>query len=160
MTRDEWRTLAKHMKMFYKKSKDFLNTEEEVDAWFAFAMDMDFKQAKQAVKRIIEKSVYPPGIAEIKASYDELTKEHQDEKRQIKEIYKEMENYYPACLRDEDRLEAFYFALKSSKDGKPIECAKRIKKAVIQAVMDAEKSDTDNLPPLSECIRKCINGKH
>ena len=157
MTKNEWYTIAKHMKIYYKKSKDFLATEEEVSAWYAFFMDMDFSLTKKAIGKIIGISPYPPSIADIKLQYEELAHKNQMNVREIREIYKEMVNYYPVCLRDKDGIEAFQTALKTLDDKNPIDRAKKIKKAVIQAVKDVERGNTDNLPILSECIRKCID---
>lgn len=153
MTRDEWDELSKHMKLSFPKAKTFMETTEEKNLWYGLAMDMDFKQAKQAAWRIIKTSIYPPSIAEFQASYDYITHENQRKNRELKEIYKAMESYYPVYLRDEHRLEAFRNALKSHPDKDPMEYARWLGKRVIRAVQDAERGKTDSLPPLSECIR-------
>lgn len=157
MTKNEWYTIAKHMKLYYKRSKDFLATEEDVIAWYGFFMDMDFDLTKKAIGKIIGISPYPPSIADIKLQYEELAHKNQMNVREIKEIYKEMVNYYPVCLRDKDSAKAFQMAFNSLDDKNPIDRARKIKKAVIQAVKDVERGNTDNLPILSECIRKCID---
>lgn len=158
MTREEWIEMSKHVKRAFSKHQYFLEDSDDVELWYSLMRDLDFNQAKKAFWRYMEDNKFPPAIADIKLIYAEIDAEKDRERQQVREIYKSMENYYPACLRDDDRFAAFTNALKTLDGDNTIDKARIIKKRVIQAVKDVETGDMDNLPKLSECIRKCING--
>lgn len=157
MTNEQWWELAKHIKAAFPNDKRFMSSKEDAMVWYNVAHGWDYEICKTAIWDCIKGSKYPPAISEIETAY-QMEKAKQDSlNSQIREIYKSMENYYPVCLRDEGRVKTFSDALKSVRGSKAIDKAQEIKKRVIKAVEDAEKSGEDGLPTLSECIRKCIH---
>jgi hypothetical protein len=157
MTREQWIELAKHIKTAYPNNSSFMQTEENAAIWYNLVMNWSYEDCKAAVWKHIKESNYPPSLHELKACYEIRREEITDYNRRIKDSYREMENYYPECLRDSDSKKTFVNALKQVKQEKRIKYALKIKEAVIGRVMDAERGNTDNLPSLSESIRSCFD---
>lgn len=158
MTNEQWWELAKQIKAAFPKDQHFMAKKEDAMVWYNVAQSWEYEIAKNAIWDCIKGSNFPPSISEIETAYQYEKSKQDNLNSQIREIYKSMENYYPVCLRDEDRLKAFSNALKTMEGNDTVNKARTIKKRVIQAVEDAERGDIDNLPTLSECIRKCIDG--
>jgi len=157
VTRDQWWELAKHIKTAFPKDKSFMHTPESVDIWYNLVYEWEYDICKQAVWDCIQKSNFPPSIAELKDAYDIRRSKHDELNRNIRDIYTEMENYYPECLRDKDRIKTFRNAVKTVSNDKVIVYAKKIQTGVIERVRQAEKGDIDSLPTLSECIRSVVD---
>lgn len=158
MTNKQWWELAKHIKMAFPHDKHFMSSKDDAMIWYNVATEWDYEIAKKAIWDCIKGSKYAPAISDIDTAYKTEKAKQDSLNSQIREIYKSMENYYPVCLRDEDRVKTFSNAIKTMDGNDTVDKAKKIKKRVIQAVEDAERGDIDNLPTLSECIRKCIDG--
>lgn len=158
MTKDEWMEIAKHIKTAFPNDKNFMATQENAEIWYNLVMNWSYADCKAAVWSHIRHSNYPPSLKELKDCYDIRRAEVDDFGRRIKDIYRDMENYYPEALRDErNSHQAFSHALKHVKREKAIKYALMIKQAVIGRVMDVERGDTDDLPLLSESIRSVVD---
>jgi len=158
VTNKQWWELAKHIKMAFPHDKHFMSSKDDAMIWYNVATEWDYEIAKKAIWDCIKGSKYAPAISDIDTAYKTEKAKQDSLNSQIREIYKSMENYYPVCLRDEGRINAFSDALKKIDGKDTVDKALKVKKRVIRAVEDAEKSGKDDLPTLSECIRKCIDG--
>lgn len=157
MTKDEWMEIAKHIKTAFPKH-DFMKEKEDAEIWYNLVMNWSFVDCKAAVWNHIQHSNFPPSLHELKECYDIRRAEVEDFGRRVKEIYRDMENYYPEVLRDETNShQAFSHALKHIKKEKVIKYALEIKQGVIGRVMDVERGNTDELPLLSESIRSVVD---
>ena len=157
MTKEQWMELAKHIKTAFPKDRTFMASQEDAEIWYNLVMDWSFEDCKSAVWKHINNSNFPPSLHELKACYDMRRQEVEDFNKRIREIYREMANYYPECLRDKDSHEAYKNALKQVGRKQAIECAIRLRETVIGRVMSVERGNSDDLPPLSECIRSCFD---
>lgn len=158
MTYEQWDEISKFMKSYYGKFKHFLSEKRERNVWYGYFQRMDYDMGMKAVNMCFAKCNYPPTLQQIMETYNELTSERQAYSKQVYEIYREMETYYPMSLRDDGRIEAFKAVLKDVKPSEIMSTARLIHNRVIGRVKDAERGDIDNLPVLSECIRECADG--
>jgi hypothetical protein len=157
VTNEQWWELAKMIKSAFPHDQHFMASKEDAMVWYNVAESWEYDIAKIAIWDCIKASKFPPAISELETAY-QMQKSKQDSvNNQIREIYKAMENYYPVCLRDEDRVKTFSAVLKEVDGREAVEKALKIKKRVVKAVEEAEKSGKDDLPTLSECIRRCTN---
>lgn len=154
MNKTEWYELAKHARAAFKV-KDFLENDRKCDIWLEYVKFMDFKIAKHAMKNFILTSKYPPSISEYIEMYNSLVDKSKDANLQIKMIYKNMESYYPMCLRDDEAKQTFIDTIKDDNPEKAIENAMTISNGIISCVKSMEKKGRDDLPTLSKCIREC-----
>lgn len=157
VTRDEWNILKGYLTEYYQKYRHFLTKDKECEVWFGYFAKMDYEIGKDAVNMSFARCSYPPTIQQILEIYKEIVEDRQAQNKQVYEIYREMETYYPMSLRDDDRIEAFKTAISSVESHQRINTARLIHNRVIGRVKDAERGNVDNLPVLSECIRECVN---
>ena len=155
MTQEEWLKLASYMKSHYSEFKHFLANDKEMDIWRGFFFKMDFNLGKRVAEMCIFRCSYPPKLTEAVAFRDEILSEQKATSKQIYQIYREMEAYYPMSLRDEGRIEAFKTAIKAVDKSEAVNTARKIHNRVINRVEDAERRGANDLPVLSECIREC-----
>ena len=155
MTEDQWKVLAKYLKSHYESFRTFLSNKNDIEIWRGYFYKMDYEIGKQAVNTCFVRCDYPPKLSEVQAIYDEIVAEKKKASKQIYEIYREMETYYPMSLRDKDSIDAFKSVLNTVEKEQRINVARKVHNRVIERVKDVEQGKTDNLPVLSECIREC-----
>lgn len=154
LNKTDWLTLAEKSREAFR-DKEFMATEEKKQFWYDYVKFMDLKMAKHAMKNFILTSKYPPSISEYIEMYNSLVDKSKDANLQIKTIYKNMESYYPMCLRDDKAKQTFIDTIKDDNPEKAIENAMTISNGIISCVKSMEKKGRDDLPTLSKCIREC-----
>lgn len=91
MTKEEFAKGMKFISLAYDKDM----TKNQIEVWYEFFIDVDFKKFRIAVKRIINKTKYFPSIAEIKEELAdlEMSKQNINPELEWEEVRNAIRNY-------------------------------------------------------------------
>ena len=148
MTREETKQiLAKlvyaYPRLTFPKSVEGITA---VDVWYENLGDISFEDAKKATAIAIQRSEFPPSIAEIRKAYGEIEDERKRVRLAIRQEYEAIRSYYPSCGEINNGWAEWQ---ERCKDG---ETARKLRNALYGYVRGVEENG-GNCKEFSECIR-------
>lgn len=149
MTREEVKRILATLvyaypKLTFPKSVEGITA---VDVWYDNLGDIDFEDAKKATTIAIQRSEFPPSIAEIRKAYKEIEDKRKEIKSAIRQEYEATRSYYPSCGEYNNGWKEFQERSNGDRDR-----AKKLHIALIDYVREMEKTG-GNTEPFTERIK-------
>lgn len=157
MNKTEFKSLIEQISAAY--SNLFVVTPDVLNVWFENLSDLDFKAVEGALKAFIRQNHYPPTISDLRRFNEKLEGVRKENIKELKRVWENICNQYPASLRDEKAKTYFLGYIKTVASEKRVEAAKDISNAVRAYVRKKERGTDTRMLVLSDCLKKIIQLK-
>ena len=105
MTREEFKPMAKTLKIAYQKD-NFLSDKDSLNLWYYMLKDLDAKVVFDAVSKYIKTKTFQPTIADIRNLCEEELNKYSKCRSEMREIFDYTRGFYPAyCQIEKDTME-------------------------------------------------------
>lgn len=157
MTKDEFKPIAKMMRLAYQRD-NFLADSDTLDLWLDALSKYDSRVVKKAVKNHISKSTFQPTIADIISEYNNIMDEYGSVKRELREIYDDTRGRYPEA-KDTEKVWTLWCAIiyRAKTLSGRIEIANKLKNKVWRYVENAERIGKIDDVPSFEYYLEIVN---
>ena len=142
MTRDETKKLVFIITKAFPRFT-IVSDKDGMDLWHECLCDMEYEDARKCVIESIKKSEFPPTIAEIRKSYEEVVAAKKKVTAEINRFYEQSRSYYPGSGEYGNGRAEFFERAQTP------EQAERLYNAMVRYVNGC----TDSTMDFVECIK-------
>lgn len=140
--------LAQMMDSIAKVYPKFLLTNAVMSAWYDYVGDLDYDQAREAVRRYVRENEFPPTVAGIMHHYREIDRERSELYTRLCEDYNIITGLYPGGGSAEAAREYEAFIGRF-----PMHQRKIVSQRLARCVADFVNKAAGDVPSLAEYIR-------
>ena len=161
MTREEFKPMAKKMKIAYQKD-GFLGSKESTDLWYDMLKDLDAKLVLGAVEKYIKSNTFQPTIADIRKLCEEEQEKISKLKAEMREIFEQTMCGYPGINKLNSATVAFWNQLTAADTWeKRVDKARYLSSEISAYVRCKENEGAINrIPTFTEYLEKKVNELH